>query len=86
MEEIVITLEEETNEEMINLLEEEKNEVLISLEQQESTDIVNLNYENMKNLPKVNGNTLIKDKTFADLGAISLTNTEIEKLINNIVL
>ena len=39
-------------------------------------------YEGLKNKPSIEGVELIKDKTFEDLGAISLTNLEIEELLN----
>lgn len=39
-------------------------------------------YSLLKNQPQIEGVTLINNKTFEDLGAISLSNTEIEKLIN----
>ena len=39
-------------------------------------------YEGLKNKPSIEGVELIKDKTFKDLGAISLTNSEIEELLN----
>ena len=40
-------------------------------------------YITLKNQPKIEGVTLINNKTFKDLGATSLTNLEIEKLINS---
>lgn len=40
-------------------------------------------YTTLKNQPKIEGVTLINNKTFKDLGATSLTNLEIEKLINS---
>lgn len=39
-------------------------------------------YTTLKNKPSIEGITLIDNKTFEDLGVISLTNLEIEKLIN----
>ena len=43
-------------------------------------------YVDLPDKPSISGVKLIDDKSFEDLGAVSLTNTEIEKLINNIVL
>lgn len=39
-------------------------------------------YEGLKNKPSIEGVELIKDKSFKDLGAVSLTNSEIEGLLN----
>lgn len=39
-------------------------------------------YEGLKNKPSIEGVELIKDKSFKDLGAVSLTNLEIEELLN----
>ena len=41
------------------------------------------NYLDSINKPSIEGVTLVDDKTFEDLGAMSLTNLEIEKIINN---
>ena len=83
-EEMNIILEQEEIE--IILEKESIDEVNILLEKQESQDIVIRNYETLENLPSINGVMLKKDKTFNDLGVINLSNIEIEKLINNIVL
>ena len=40
-------------------------------------------YNTLKNQPSIEGVKLINDKTFEDLGAISLSNLEIENLINS---
>ena len=39
-------------------------------------------YITLKNQPSIEGVKLINDKTFEDLGATSLSNLEIENLIN----
>ena len=39
-------------------------------------------YNTLKNQPSIEGVTLIDNKTFKDLGATSLSNLEIENLIN----
>lgn len=41
------------------------------------------NYERLINLPQVNDVTLIGNKSFSDLGIETLTNLEIEELINS---
>lgn len=81
-----LDLEKEKNKEIEIILMQEKNEELISLEYQENVEIITRNYETLKNLPSINGVKLIKEKTFNDLGALGLTNIEIEKMINNIIL
>ena len=43
-------------------------------------------YNKLINEPSIQGVTLTHNKTFEDLGASSLTNIEIEELINNIIL
>lgn len=42
------------------------------------------NYEHLRNLPSIEGVTLIGDKTFKDLGDTPLTNTEIKAIFDNI--
>ena len=41
-------------------------------------------YEQLDNLPQINDVTLIGNKSFEDLGAESLTNLEIEAIINSV--
>ena len=45
----------------------------------------NTNYDDLSNKPQINSVTLEKNKSFNDLGAKSLTNMEIQNLINSIV-
>ena len=47
-----------------------------------STYELNMDYNRLANKPSIEGITLIDDKSFEDLGAIGLTNMEIENLIN----
>jgi len=42
-------------------------------------------YDKLTDKPKINSVTLEKNKSFSDLGAKSLTNMQIENLINSIV-
>lgn len=41
------------------------------------------NYEDLTNKPKIEGKTLIGNKTLSDLNIKALTNTELEELINS---
>lgn len=41
-------------------------------------------YEQLDDLPQINDVTLIGNKSFEDLGAESLTNLEIESIINSV--
>lgn len=41
-------------------------------------------YEQLDNLPQINDVALIGNKSFEDLGAESLTNLEIEAIINSV--
>ena len=43
------------------------------------------NYENLDNLPKINGETLIGDKSSEEIGIKALSNMDIERLLNNFV-
>ena len=43
---------------------------------------LNKDYNRLANQPSIEGVKLINDKTFEDLGAVGLTNMEIENLIN----
>ena len=48
-----------------------------------STYELNKDYNRLANKPSIEGVTLVDDKSFEDLGALSLTNLEIENLINS---
>lgn len=54
----------------------------IELQEENIINIGTKNYKELYNKPSIEGVTLINDKSFEDLGAKSLTNLEIEKLIN----
>lgn len=41
-------------------------------------------YEALENLPSINGETLMGDKTFEDLGDSPLTNLEIQEMFNHV--
>lgn len=71
-------------------IELNKSSVIIDNNKQKNIDLkatytehlIANNYKTLKNQPKIEGVTLIDNKTFEDLGAVSLSNLEIEKLIN----
>jgi hypothetical protein len=44
----------------------------------------NLSYKPLSDKPKINGVTLIDDKSFEDLGDFNLTNMEIQNLFNRV--
>ena len=77
-EEIVIEIKQE--EELI--IDDNGEQVTIEPEESHLVKVLYKNYENLDNKPKIEGVELIKNKTFKDLGANSLTNLEIEELIN----
>lgn len=54
----------------------------IEIEEGNITNIGTKDYKQLYNKPSIEGVTLVNNKTFEDLGAKSLTNLEIEKLIN----
>lgn len=63
---------------IIEELEDEEIEV-------EDEDIINLgtnDYKKLKNKPQIEGVELTNNKSFEELGAKSLSNMEIERLIN----
>ncbi len=71
---------EELDDEEIIIDESSSNEEIAV----EDEDIINLgtnDYKKLKNKPQIEGIELIDNKSFEDLGAISLTNLEIENLI-----
>ena len=54
----------------------------IEIEEGNITNIGTKDYKQLYNKPSIEGVTLINNKSFEDLGAKSLTNLEIERLIN----
>ena len=55
------------------------NEIEINLE--DETQVYNLDYNLLKNKPKINSIELKNDKSFTDLGLSDMTNFEIENLL-----
>lgn len=75
-----IIIEELENEEIV--IEESSSNEDIEVIQESIVNIGTKNYKQLDNKPSIEGVTLINNKTFEDLGAISLSNTEIERLLN----
>lgn len=73
-----------TEEEIINILEEDS-EQDISIEEEKVTITSPTSYDQLEDKPKINDVELKGNKTFEDLGAESLTNIEIEEIINSVV-
>lgn len=63
-------------------LREEDNETLNLLDPSPSNDVGISDYNKAINKPAIENVELIGNKTFIDLGAISLSNREIEELLN----
>lgn len=77
-EEIVIEIKQD--EELI--IDDNGSQVTIEPEESHIVKVLYKNYENLNNKPKIEGVELVNNKTFKELGAKSLTNLEIEKLLN----
>lgn len=77
-EEIVIEIKQD--EELI--IDDNGSQVTIEPEESHIVKVLYKNYENLDNKPKIEGVELVNNKTFKELGAKSLTNLEIEKLLN----
>lgn len=75
-----IIIEELENEEIV--IEESSSNEDIEVIQESIVNIGTKNYKQLDNKPSIEGVTLINNKTFEDLGAISLSNLEIERLLN----
>lgn len=76
-EELKIILE---NEEEIKITLEEQEELGVDLET-DTTEVVTSDYEKLNNLPKINSEILLGDKSFTELGLTELTNSEIEEIL-----
>jgi len=72
---------------------EELNELIVGTDEEGSLSVdassdpgvtVVKDYELMNNKPQIEGNTLIGNKTFAELGLEELSNTEIQDIINSL--
>lgn len=76
--------------EIVIELEEDKIDIEIGEEQNEGIEIKDVervptgsvsDYEKLSNKPKIEGIELIGDRSFKDLGMVSITNLELEKLL-----
>ena len=72
---------------------EELNELIVGVDEEGSLSVdggndpgvtVVKDYELLNNKPQIEGNTLIGNKTFEELGLLELSNAEIQEIINNL--
>ena len=59
----------------------EKNKIIENYFEEHSEQFVQKDYENLDNLPSIEGIPLVGDKTFAQLQMMRLTNSDIESLL-----
>ena len=85
MNEEQITVSEEEIEQLITLSQEDNSEQLVTVAEETVTVEGTRDYNKLKNHPQINDIELIGNRTFEDLGADSLTNLEIETIINSVV-
>lgn len=84
MDEEQITVSEEEIEQLITLSQESNSEQLVTVTQETGVGGTK-DYNKLNNKPQINDVELIGNKSFEDLGAESLTNIDIENIINSIV-
>lgn len=63
-------------------LEKDTDNENIEIEENENVSTEN-NYKKLKNKPSINSVELIDNKTFEELGIIELTNSELERLLED---
>lgn len=85
MNEEQITVSEEENEQPITLSQEDNSEQLVMVAEETVSGGGTKDYNKLKNHPQINDIELIGNRTFEDLGADSLTNLEIDAIINSVV-
>lgn len=79
----IIRIKRENREQAIGVTRERgEQDVLLAPERVVIRSVTS--YEQLDNLPQINDVTLIGNKSFEDLGAESLTNLEIEAIINSV--
>lgn len=76
-----IDLGEEMTEEDIDIQTGDDEEDIDVLDE---ASVVNLDYNKLRNKPRVNGVTLIDDKSFEELGVEPMTNQEILDTVNRV--
>lgn len=69
--------------EKIFVSEDKRGETLVLLDPSPSSSIGKIDYNKAINKPSIENVELMGNKTFIDLGAVSLTNIEIENLLNS---
>lgn len=85
MNEEQITVSEEEIEQLITLSQEDNSEQLVTVAEETVSGGGTKDYNKLKNHPRINDIELIGNRTFEDLGADSLTNLEIDAIINSVV-
>lgn len=85
MNEEQITVSEEEIEQLITLSQEDNSEQLVTVAEETVSGGGTKDYNKLNNKPQINDVELIGNKSFEDFGAESLTNIEIENIINSIV-
>lgn len=85
MDEEQITVSEEEIEQLITLSQEDNSEQLVTVAEETVSVGCTKDYNKLDNKPQINDVELIGNKSFEDLGAESLTNIDIENIINSIV-
>ena len=85
MNEEQITVSEEEIEQLITLSQEDNSEQLATVAEETVAVEGTRDYNKLKNHPQINDIELIGNRTFEDLGADSLTNLEIDAIINSVV-
>lgn len=79
----IIRIKRENREQAIGVARERgEQDVLLAPERVVIRSVTS--YEQLDDLPQINDVTLIGNKSFEDLGAESLTNLEIEAIINSV--
>lgn len=85
MNEEQITVSEQEIEQLITPSQEDNSEQLVTVAEETVTVEGTRDYNKLKNHPQINDIELIGNRTFEDLGADSLTNLEIDAIINSVV-
>lgn len=79
-----ISVNQENTEQKISLFQENK-EKNISVMNENLNLVISGSYNDLSDKPQINSVELIGNKSFEDLGAERLTNSEIESIINSVV-
>lgn len=85
MEEEQIIVYEEGAEQAITLSEEGSSEQLVTIAQEPLIVGAVTSYNKLNDKPQINDVELIGNRSFEELGAESLTNIDIENIINSVV-